>query len=533
MPTMEEKINEKKHIIHISSRFLLIGTLVYLYVPMIIFIIGWTNIIFSVIATIGMIIACFLVIKKERENVFEVSISYLNLAIIILLIIIIGLICGWGGLFPQSYDWSKHNAILRDLVSKQWPVIYENNGVKSLLTYYLGQYMVPALGGKISFLFTGYLQTAFVCSEIMQLIWNCIGLFFVLIPVISFLGKNGNPVLKSAAFIFFGSLLPIGHVILSITNSNVSFVDEFYYHNLNSSLIGAQYTTNFVQLRWVFPQCLAVWIVMGLFVNKAIKIRSYIVFGLPLLFFSCFSFIGILPFFFYSAIKELVVTKKVKAWLRECFSIPNVLILLILGSCAVLYFGTYVLSSNKPSALGLTLNYYTIPAYILFCLVSFGIYMLLLIPALKKKKLEKGLLIVSAVVLLILPLYRMGYYNDFTMRVSIPALFILCCYLLKVIFDEELRKERKIYYSVAVVCFLIGIIYPSIEMINVILNNNWSNHQELKDDYESLEYYANFNLDKIDSERFESNGGNKDIIYNYYSYEEDMKLFMNTIGKKK
>ena len=39
------------------------------------------------------------------------------------------LLCWMGGIFvDQASDWGKHNAILADLVKKDWPVYYINGG---------------------------------------------------------------------------------------------------------------------------------------------------------------------------------------------------------------------------------------------------------------------------------------------------------------------------------------------------------------------------------------------------------------------
>ena len=56
---------------------------------------------------------------------------------------------GFGGFAPQKSDWGKHNAILNDLVTRSWPVYYKNDNEISMLVYYLAQYLVPALAGKI------------------------------------------------------------------------------------------------------------------------------------------------------------------------------------------------------------------------------------------------------------------------------------------------------------------------------------------------------------------------------------------------
>lgn len=53
---------------------------------------------------------------------------------------------GWG---PLDSDWLKHNAILRDLITESWPVIYDVSGHKIMLTYYTAYQLPAAVVGKL------------------------------------------------------------------------------------------------------------------------------------------------------------------------------------------------------------------------------------------------------------------------------------------------------------------------------------------------------------------------------------------------
>ncbi len=86
----------------------------------------------------------------------------------------------------QAGDWAKHNAILYDLVNRRWPVLYTNVKEHSMLTYYIGQYMVAALVGKVTH--------STRIAEIVLYIWNMIGLVLVLFNLL-FLQKQ-NPFLS-------------------------------------------------------------------------------------------------------------------------------------------------------------------------------------------------------------------------------------------------------------------------------------------------------------------------------------------------
>ena len=56
---------------------------------------------------------------------------------------------GQGAVVTQAGDWSKHNALLSDLINLDWPVRYFYEGKQGTLVYYVGAYLLPALFGKI------------------------------------------------------------------------------------------------------------------------------------------------------------------------------------------------------------------------------------------------------------------------------------------------------------------------------------------------------------------------------------------------
>lgn len=505
-------------------------TLYYMFIPILIMILGWTSLAFSIPISAVFVVALIITRKKTTsDRAFSIQKKYL--IIIIIIAVAIGILAGWGGFVPQSTDWDKHNALFRDLITRDWPVIYNNNGVESMLTYYMGQYMVPAALGKIVLLISPTsFEMAFVIGEIVMLIWNVIGLVLVMFFVVNL--TENRPVLSSICFVVFGSLLPLGRLLISVFYDNsISVIAGGFQHNMDLNLIGAQYTTNFVQLRWVFPQCIVPWLVMAILLSGILKIDSYAVIGFPVLLFSSFPFIGIIPYMIIDVIRS-VEKEAIKGTIKKIFSLQNILILISVGSFAALYYWGYVFASDKPDILKFKINYFTVPSYILFVLVSVGIYMLLLIPALRRTvKFDKAYFAVSAAILVVLPLYRMGGSNDFTMRVSIPALFIVCIAYLRTMFNKEIQK-RKIYWSILLIAFIIGTIYPIMEMETVLAENDFTNHQELTDQFGSLEYYANPDLKNTDPLRFYLNNGFTDILYNYYTYENDMRFFMETIGKK-
>lgn len=138
--------------IRINGTGMLVASMGYMYISVIIFLLGWVKPIFSIPTTIILLIAIYKYIKEKSEKLKEIKPIYVSVKMLLLVLVIVcifGWLFGWTGRSKQTADWEKHNGVLADLTKKEWPVYYENNGRKSMLTYYLGQYMVPTVVGKL------------------------------------------------------------------------------------------------------------------------------------------------------------------------------------------------------------------------------------------------------------------------------------------------------------------------------------------------------------------------------------------------
>ena len=140
--------------ITVNRKCLLILSLIYIYLPIIIFFVTWTKPLVALIC-LEVLITCLLRYEKNAlskvnikpEQNVQVSIWMLLLAVAFF--IWIGYYAGYGRFVNQVSDWNKHNAVLADLVNRPWPVYYSNGDEHSMLTYYIAGYIVPGLTGKI------------------------------------------------------------------------------------------------------------------------------------------------------------------------------------------------------------------------------------------------------------------------------------------------------------------------------------------------------------------------------------------------
>ena len=101
-------------------------TILYIYIPVIIFLFGWCNIYAAGITLIG-ILYTFIKINSDSEYMNtgdNIKISPVILIAAFLTVSAVLILIGVGGIFPQPGDYAKHNAVLRDLVTHSWPVYY-------------------------------------------------------------------------------------------------------------------------------------------------------------------------------------------------------------------------------------------------------------------------------------------------------------------------------------------------------------------------------------------------------------------------
>ncbi|MDD3667023.1 MAG: hypothetical protein PHQ65_17315, partial [Bacteroidales bacterium] len=256
---------------------------IYIYLPIAIFLLGWVKLYISIpiVLLSGYFVfkmyQCFKTKKANEET--SLTINLWTFAIILIFLAGICYLAGWGGWAPQSNDWNKHNAIMHDMVERSWPVYYNRSGDASMLTYYIGQYVLPAFIGK--------LFHSFRVAELMQFIWCYFGLVLVYIGLIRTLEVKQEVKKLGVAFylaFFSGLLIVVQRLLLYFFEENfISFGD---YHWVRAFEYMLQYRSNFVDLRWVYPQCLVAWRTVLLLREFKDEIQHYVILMIPLMLYS-------------------------------------------------------------------------------------------------------------------------------------------------------------------------------------------------------------------------------------------------------
>lgn len=478
--------------------------LIYIYVGILFFILAWCEWYISIISTIVLIYVVYMMYRNFcSSDALEISFSTI-LSIAIMGVVLYAI--GWGRFTPQPIDWRKHNAIINDLVSHDMPVIYETeDGVTAMLTYYLAQYMFPSVIGK---LFGSYR-----IAEVANALWAYSGLILVYLNVLKIVkSRTAVSNLITVFFLLFMSYpTEFGRQILSLFVDGNPASEEWFYWSENIKL---QYSSNIVLLAWVFPQIVVNWMVMSMFVDNYKKINFYVPLILPALLYGSFSFIGLLPYAFVWVVYQLIVSSSKRLLMKDIFSTYNILTALFLGTIIITYLLGNIMT-EKPAMLSFGVIDYS-NRYIVYIIFVCSIVLPYLFLLFKKGRVN-WLYLTTLVSLMIYPFFTMGLYNDFTMRTSIPSLFVLMLMLLIMIQDFKFCYVR----SVLIVLILLYSSKDSVLKIASTLKND--NFFELAEDesYGTMSKFIGKDYNDVQA----------DLIYNYYTYDLDQSFFYKYMAK--
>lgn len=518
---MRECVVKKKHLLNAS--------MAYIYIPIIIFLFGWTKLPIAIICAAAAVYGIRCLLKDYNSQGSskgqELRISPWILGTSVLLLLAVGYYAGWGRFVSQAGDWFKHNAVLSDLLNRSWPVYYTNEfweGIeeRSMLTYYIAQYLVPAVFGKIFY--------SFRVAEVVNYVWAEIGLVLVFLNMIRILQVKTTRMQLLTLFLlcFFSGPLLLGQKLLELVYPlENSMASSYHWLSFQNGIL-LQYSSNYTMLRWVFPQAIVIWLIVLLFIEHKEKIEDYVALMLPALLFGTFSFVGLLPAAFAMALFMLIREKSIKNWIKQIFSIPNIAVASTLGTVLILYFYGNI-TGEKPDSLRFsTIDYSNggVWKYIIFISTMILIYAICLFIHNRRKP----LFYIVVGELAILPLFKMGLYNDFVMRCSIPCLFIMLIIIvdylnnMAVIGFNGMNAVYKLCTICLIVTVLIGVIYPFREFTDSVIGDNILELGE-KQEAASLEIYAS---------RYAA-GIPDDYKYNYYSYDIDENIFCKYIARVK
>ena len=410
--------------------------IIYLMLPVVIWLVGWHQWWVGVPAVAAIILAS----RHALSGSWKVSLSPFTVFLLVVALAWV-MMTAAGGIFDvHNFDWTKHRAILLDLSRGAWPVYLPTWAFRlsvffpgeveyptSLLRFYLGYYMVPGMLGK-------WFGVAALNWAVP--LWTWAGVALILLMFTR--GICGWKVVVAALmFIFFSGMDVLTRVLFEgwewfepsfawngwpwISLGPVDMGVNPHWH------LDIKYLSHMAGLIWA-PQH---FIAGGLYALLLIQLRRHgrflavsgVVVG-SCLFWSPFVAVGLLP---------LVVVLLIENGIRPFLRWQN----LFLALPVVVLILTYLSSGSE----GIRRNWlwentaldYVVRSLPAFYLIEFLLLATLLV-LLRPKLLREPFFAACLLTLLLLPWYSFGRYNDLVMRGLIPALVLLSYFTARSIF---------------------------------------------------------------------------------------------------
>lgn len=406
---------------------------IFLVLPFIIFCLGWLNIIAGIIFTALVIWATYQVLKLDSSNTIRAP--NLNPKIILAIVLIIGgwvLLSGIGGYMFQNWDHHWRNAVFRDLITYEWPVIYPptdaSGSTITMLTYYIGFWLPAAAIGKV-------LGWEFANASLFLWSWGGVVLVGLLLQY-RFKSRSIAPILL---LIFFSGMDFIGMLIRQRIAPLPYFTFWPPIYRLENWTTLIQYSSNTTQLFWIFNQAIPTWVCIALLITTKNKRHMFFLWSLCV-FYAPMQAIGILPFI----LLEVIQNTKSKRWdflieaIKQYANPVNIFgggsILLI----SYLYFSQSVVDSTGEAT---TFN---VVLFSIFLILEGGLLWLLLNPG----KRDYQWITIGAILLICIFLHNDTF--DFGEKISSAALFMLM-----IIVGDFIFQRRKSAIAITISIMLV------------------------------------------------------------------------------
>lgn len=412
----------------------------YLALPICIFLLGWLRL---PIAAASCAVLLYGVWRLMREDLTETGWSLTRerprwIILVVLLLFVWVFLSGQGGFAFQNSDYQYRNAVLHDLIGHSWPVTYRiGEGLPSIagdnyvLTYYIAFFLPSSLVGKL---------LGFEAAEVFSFFWSFAGILLVAYFLFRTLGVMR--IRSVLVMIFFSGLDVFGYFLVNDKLPGATDHIEWWS--------GFQYSSMTTLLFWVFNQTIAIWLSILLLANMKRPRSAFFLLALLLLY-GPFPCIGLFPYVLWKCFSGTAgegglrggfvrrATARIGTAVRATLSVQNTLCAGILLLIVWLYY-----RGNSSASSYSGISQFLTPKYFLFIFLEAGVYLLILAAPFRKS----GLFWITAGSLLLIPLFQVGSSQDFCMRVSIPALFVLQLLIQKALLLRAKKGARREKVSV-------------------------------------------------------------------------------------
>jgi len=429
----------------ISLRMLMLLTSIYITLPILIFLIGWTNVWFGLIVSCAAVFIIGAQLKKMKADSFFIPLK--TGWIMALFLFVWTLLSGAGHRGFFNGDFVKHNAIFNDLISLNWPVRYQLKeiGDISYLVYYFAYYLPSALIGK---------WLGWQAGNSALFVWTFIGIVLVFMWLSSLVNEK-KQLWYGLLFPLFSGLDGLGKIIMGTKVVNNEW--EWWGRNW-------QYSGNSTLFFYVPQHALIGWLLSVMFLycfvrNKKIPLQTLLL--STSLLWSPFVFLGTVPFYLFLYLKKRLVISKWEAILSSI--IVGVELLFLMSNMT--FFAKETLANGWLWETEKLWGSLVLVRLVLFYLFEFGIFSFLIYQFLFMKKRGElfGLFGIAVALLFLLPWYKVGLMNDLAMRASIPALCVISYFWFYLII--EIKKTPLLNLALCSL-FAIGSLYSFILFFN-------------------------------------------------------------------
>lgn len=430
----------------------------YLLFPFLIFLGTWIRWIISVPC---ILLLCYGMYRQNKEDLTLLGTVKMPVYGLGLIVIVSALWCwsaGIGGFFYQSPDHQFRNAVFRDLLFYNWPVIYEKYGTG--LVYYLGIWIVPAAFGKVLLKWNFSHEVSWNVAEMVLLLWCSIGIVLLVLLFCLYFRQH------TVSGIMLLILILIGF-------SGLDIVGELWRKGLKvqdhiewwSGIF--QFRSNTTALFWAYNQAIPCWLMTMILLSET-NVRNYGTVVCCALFYSPLSVIGISLCVFAMAYSSLQYKKErnIKTALYDLFSFQNIVAVITILPILALYYSCNAGVKSKfrfcwEDYGGLSLE--MIKIWLVFLILELGVYVCLFI----RKEYKNPLVYAMIVSAIFNSIISLGETGEVVYRISatMPELFLLMCFVVNAILKKsaEPQKRFKLFYAYTILVFVLGAFTPAIE----------------------------------------------------------------------
>lgn len=445
---MEIKIEKLNQII--KDKWLYIMAYLYLFSAVAMFLLGNVKYIISIPVVLLLSIGIFKAILNAPKMEHKLFKNYKKMIVILGIIMAWVIFAGMGGFIWQNiWDNKFRNAIFKDLVGKNWPVIQDSRA----LCYYFGFWLPSAIVGKVFGLQVGY---AF------QIVWAIIGISIAFGMICQYLNKV--KIRNIIIFIFYSGLDVFLFLIFSKLRVGEAFLQILKGCHIELATGRFNSSSNTTLLFWLYNQIIPFWVGMMLLLQQKNSKSIALIYSM-LMIYSPFPLVALVPIMIYLVLKKEEneeidnVFKRFIYRIKQACTFENIISVFL-----IVIIGLFMKSNSAAGKINiLEFNKENSFKYICYIFFEFIVYLIFIYKN-NRKDMILNILILTT---FILPFILMGNSYDFAYRTCIPLAFYIMLLVMKTLQDANITKKIKIGIII-VLC--LGAITPMTEMIRTTRN---------------------------------------------------------------